>query len=82
MIQRGMSSGSKRMKEIHRVRVWNKKGVESSTGKLPPILIYSFGYIMPGGLRAVLSCLLTLYTPVLKSVSVLTLGENPPPFVG
>jgi len=28
------------MKEIHRVRVWNKKGVESSTEELP------------GGLRA------------------------------
>ena len=34
MIQRGMSSGSKRIKEIHRVRVWSKKGVENSIEKL------------------------------------------------
>ena len=40
MSPRGMSSRSKRMKEIYRVRVWKKKGVENNIDKLS------------GGLRA------------------------------
>ena len=47
MIQRGMSSGSKRIKEIHGVRVWNKKGVENSIEKLSAGLRTARGHRPP-----------------------------------